>query len=229
VCQSLDGIPLAIELAAARVKMLSPEQIEERLADRFQFLTGGAGDARHSTMRGALDWSYRLLSDEDRSALHHLEVFVGGWTLEAASWVLRMKDLVALDVLTRLVDKSLVVADVAAEQGSTDGTRFRLLESIREYLRRIRNDRQRFVTGRFELDWVPICDRHLEYFEQLASQSLEGLRTKDAEIWRRRVMSDRANFILAQRHVLGPYHGAERWTPFSSCLSQIWKLVFPDK
>ena len=89
ICRRLDGIPLAIELAAARVRLLSVEQIASRLDDRFALLTGGSRTAlpRHRTLRGAIDWSYALLDEDERTLLRRLAVFAGGWTLEAAERV----------------------------------------------------------------------------------------------------------------------------------------------
>jgi non-specific serine/threonine protein kinase len=126
ICSRLDGIPLAIELAAARVKVLSPEQIAARLDDRFRLLTGGARTAlpRQQTLRALIDWSYSLLSEQEKTLFRRLAVFVGGWTLEAAESVCGEEDIVPvggsefeiLDLLTRLVDKSLVTTkEVAGE------------------------------------------------------------------------------------------------------------------
>ena len=132
VCQRLDGIPLAIELAAARVKVLAVEQIGARLDDRFRFLTGGsrAVPPRHQTLRAAIDWSYNLLSEKERALLRRLAVFAGGWTLEAAEALCAgggVADQV-LDLLMSLVDKSLVM--VETNHGEA---RYRLLETLRQY------------------------------------------------------------------------------------------------
>ena len=132
VCSRLDGIPLAIELAASRVKMLTPEQIAARLDDRFRLLTGGSRTAlpRQQTLRATIDWSYSLLSEEEKSLFRRLAVFVGGWTLEATKSVCgEERDGVdVLDLLTRLVDKSLVfVEETSAEN------RYHRLETIRQY------------------------------------------------------------------------------------------------
>ena len=135
VCQRLDGIPLAIELAAARVKVLAVEQIAARLDDRFRLLTGGSRTLlpRQQTLRATLDWSYRLLSDQERTVLRRLSGFAGGWTLEAAEAVcagdgIEVSDI--LDLLTQLVDKSLVVAETQGGEA-----RYRLLETVRQYSR----------------------------------------------------------------------------------------------
>ena len=133
VCQRLGGIPLAIELAAARVKVLAVEQIATRLDDRFRLLTGGGRTVlpRHQTLRATMDWSYDLLSENERTVLQRLSVFSGGWTLEAAESVCageKVKTPDILDLLTQLVDKSMVGVS------RTDGdTRYGLLETVRQY------------------------------------------------------------------------------------------------
>jgi predicted ATPase/class 3 adenylate cyclase len=133
ICHDLDGIPLAIELAAARVRMLAPEQIARALSDRFHLLTGGARTVlpRHQTLEASIDWSHELLSDAERALLRRLSVFAGGWTLDAAEQVCPGEGIDrygVLDLLTGLVDKSLVTTD---EQGPE--TRYRLLETVRQY------------------------------------------------------------------------------------------------
>ena len=136
VCHRLDGIPLAIELAAARVKVLSPEQIAERLDERFRLLTGGSRTAlpRQQTLRAAIDWSYDLLDRGEQVLFGRLAVFRGGWTLKAAEAVCGgngVGEVEVLDQLSRLVDKSLVVA--AVEGGGS--ARYRCLESVRQFAR----------------------------------------------------------------------------------------------
>ncbi len=133
VCWRLDGIPLGIELAAAWVRTLSVEQLAARLDDRFQLLVGGSRTAppRQQTLRGAIDWSYALLSEPERRLFAGLSVFAGGWTLEAAGAVCAREGVDARDILVllrQLVDKSLVVVDATPE-----GTRYRLLETLRAY------------------------------------------------------------------------------------------------
>lgn len=133
ICARLDGIPLAIELAAARVRVLSPEGIREGLNDRFRLLTGGAkrGLARQQTLAASVEWSYDLLADDERTMLQRLAVFTGGFTLDAAEAVAAGGDIEALevlDLLTALVDKSLVVADDEPFR-----VRYRLLETIRQF------------------------------------------------------------------------------------------------
>jgi predicted ATPase/class 3 adenylate cyclase len=151
ICQRLDGIALAIELAASRVKMLKPEQIASRLDDSFRLLTGGSRTAlpRQQTLRALIDWSYNLLAEEERVIFRRLSVFMGGWTLEAAEAVCGREDM--LDLLTRLADKSLVSVDYE----HSEETRYYLLETIRQYAREKLNE-----SGESQA----IRQRHAEYF-----------------------------------------------------------------
>jgi non-specific serine/threonine protein kinase len=133
ICRRVDGIPLAIELAAARARVLTPAEILTRLDDRFTLLTDGdrTAPARHSTLEATLAWSYQLLTDDERTLFGRLAVFNGGWTLEAAEAVCSAPPLgseALLDILSALTDKSLVVAEA---RGLT--TRFRMLETVRSY------------------------------------------------------------------------------------------------
>jgi hypothetical protein len=131
ICRKLDGLPLAIELAAARLGTLSAAEIEAHLADRFRFLAyrRAPGDPRHRALRTAIDWRYELLSAEERSFLVGLSVFAGTFGIAEAAAVCGARDrLSALEVIDRLASKSLVIAEPAA-----DGTRYRLLDTIRQY------------------------------------------------------------------------------------------------
>jgi len=132
ICRRLDGIPLALELAAARVKMLSVEQIRSKLDDRFRLLTGGkTALPRQQTLQAAIQWSYDQLADDEQRLLRALSVFIGGWTLEIAARVVTddAGEFETLDLLSRLVDKSLVMVD-----RRPDGdTRYTLLETVRQY------------------------------------------------------------------------------------------------
>lgn len=131
ICRDLDGLPLAIELAAARAKALSLDDIASRLTDRFRFLVSWRrlAPARHRTLREAVDWSYDLLAEDERALLARLSVFVGGFTLDAVANVcLDGDDQRALELVGRLVDASLVVPDEVDRE-----TRYRLLETIRQY------------------------------------------------------------------------------------------------
>ena len=163
ICRRLDGIALAIELAASRVKLLKVEQIAIRLDDVFRLLTGGSRTAlpRQQTLRALIDWSYNLLSDEEQTALRYLSVFVSGWGLEAAEYI--CDDPNMLDLLTHLVDKSLVAVDF--ERG--DEPRYDLLETIRQYAR------EKLVEkGEAE----KLRARHLDYFVGFAGKVEPKLR-----------------------------------------------------
>lgn len=167
ICRQLDGIPLAIELAAARVKVITPEQIAERLEDRFQLLTSGSRTAlpRHQTLEATMDWSYSLLSEPEGSLLRRLSVFSGGWTLEAAETVAQFDDDTkgeVLELLSQLVDKSLVLVE---EQ--THAVRYGMLETVRQYGKNKLNESGEIETVR---------ERHMEYFVQLAEDADEGMR-----------------------------------------------------
>lgn len=188
ICSRLDGIPLAIELAAARVKMMSPEQIASRLDDRFRLLTGGSRTAlpRQQTLRALIDWSYSLLSEPEKTLLRRLAVFVGGWTLEAAESVCgEERDGVdVLDILTRLVDKSLVLV----EEEFIGELRYHRLETIRQY------SREKF----FDTDEVEtVRDRHLEYFVQFAELADENLQGRDQIVWVNRIVAEMDNLRAA--------------------------------
>jgi predicted ATPase/class 3 adenylate cyclase len=201
ICFRLDGIPLAIELAASRVKVLSPQQIAARLDDRFRLLTGGSRTAlpRQQTLRAMIDWSYSLLSEPEKTLFRRLAVFVGGWTLSAAESVcgeegaparstttrrdVRGSGFDVLDLLTRLVDKSLIFTEE-----TTDEIRYHRLETIRQY------SREKF----FETDEVEaVRDRHLDFyvgFSELADGNLKGA---DQMIWQSRMSAEQDNLRAA--------------------------------
>jgi predicted ATPase/class 3 adenylate cyclase/DNA-binding CsgD family transcriptional regulator len=160
ICRRLDGMPLAIELAAARVRALAVAEILEGLHDRFRLLTGGARTAvrRQQTLHASVDWSHALLSEPERVLFRRLAVFLGGFDLDAAQFVCGGSDMEryqVLDELTLLVDKSLVVAD-----DSTDRTRYRLLETVRQYALQKLGE-----SG--EADTVRAC--HRDYYTAMAT------------------------------------------------------------
>jgi predicted ATPase/DNA-binding NarL/FixJ family response regulator len=156
ICTRLDGIPLALELAAVRVRALSVQEIAARLDDRFRLLTGGSRLAlpRQQTLRGTINWSYDLLTKREHVLLQRLTVFAGGWTLEAAERVCAGEELAAddiLDTLASLVDRSLV----QAEQDDARGMRYQLLESVRQYaLDRLREVGEEVELRRRHLAWA---------------------------------------------------------------------------
>jgi predicted ATPase/DNA-binding SARP family transcriptional activator len=177
ICRRLDGLPLAIEMAAARVRALTPEEMERRLSDRFRVLTTGdrAALPRQQTLRALIDWSYGLLTEKERLLLRRLSVFAGGWTLDAAERVCGEEEpregggsidaWEVLDLLTSLVDKSLAVFDAAGAEENGEG-RYRLLESIREFVRSIDAGGQ---------DDAVLRDRHLRYYAERADRGDESL------------------------------------------------------
>jgi predicted ATPase len=174
ICRRLDGIPLAIELAAARTATLGLEELAAHLDDRFRLLTGGHRSAlpRHQTLRATLDWSYELLPAIERTVLHRLAVFAGGFTLEAASTVATAADLDAPDVLdsvANLAAKSLVVVE-----GARVVTRYRLLETTRAYA-------LEKLTASGELDQV--ARRHAEYFRDLFERAETERETRSTVEW----------------------------------------------
>jgi predicted ATPase/class 3 adenylate cyclase len=195
ICARLDGIPLAIELAASRVKALSVDQIAPRLDDRFRLLTGGAHTAlpRQQTLRATLDWSYNLLSDPERSLLRRLTIFSGGWVLEAAEAVCQSEGISSSDVLDQLIElvnKSLVLVD--PDDGT--GTRYRLLDTILQYAR------EKFQ----ETDGVKaLRDRHLAYYLDLASRAEEELIGPKMAEWLKRLEAERDNLRAALEWSLG--------------------------
>ncbi len=160
ICHRLDGMPLAIELAAARVRALSPADVLAGLQDRFRLLTGGSRTAvrRQQTLRASVDWSHALLTDPERILFRRLGVFMGGFDLEACRQVACDKDLAphqALDVLVLLIDKSLVIAETAAVP-----TRYRLLETIRQYAQEKLGE---------SADVLAVRDRHRDHYTGLAT------------------------------------------------------------
>jgi predicted ATPase len=180
ICRSLDGLPLALELAAARVRVLAPPALLGQLTNRLQVLTGGHRDAseRLQTMRRAIAWSYDLLAPDEQCLFRQLSVFVGGFTLDGAEAV--GTDDAVLDQLSSLVDKSLVQQ---AEQPSGE-TRFSLLETIREF-----GLEQLEASGEAEL----IRDAHAAAFAALAEAAVPHYDDAGLEAWSDRVEADLAN------------------------------------
>jgi predicted ATPase/class 3 adenylate cyclase len=190
ICYRLDGIPLAIELAAARVKILSVEQISRRLDDRFRLLTGGARTLlpRQQTLRALIDWSYDLLSENERLFFRRLSVFAGGWTLEAAEDICSEEPIQSyevLDLLSQLVNKSLVLVVEGSQSGET---RYRMLETIRQYAR------DRFV----EIGGGDAArQRHLAYFVKLMAQAGPELYRSNQVFWLNKLSEELDNLRIA--------------------------------
>jgi predicted ATPase/DNA-binding SARP family transcriptional activator len=174
ICRRLDGIPLAIELAAARTKVFTLEEIAARLDDRFTLLTQGSRTAlpRHQTLRALVEWSHDLLSETERVLWRRLSVFIGGWTLEAAESVCSddvLLQVQILELLSQLVDKSLVIVE---EQSST--ARYQMLETIRQY-------GQEKLESSGENSQLRL--RHVAFFLQLAEKATARLLTVEQKKW----------------------------------------------
>jgi predicted ATPase/DNA-binding SARP family transcriptional activator/DNA-binding CsgD family transcriptional regulator len=213
ICRRLDGIPLALELAAARIGALSPEQISERLGDSLGLLTGGGRTAtpRQRTLRGALDWSHDLLSETEKRLFGRLSVFAGGWTLEAAEFLGSGNGVDkngVIELLSGLVNKSLV----AVQPAGADGVRYRFLEPIRRYaLERLEDSRESEEIQR----------RHAEFFLALAEEAEPRLRGPDQTAWRRRLDAELDNLRGALGWLLG--HGEiEAGLKLGSALLFFW-------
>ena len=188
ICRRLDGLPLAVELAAARLRALPLATVAERLDDRFRLLTGGARTAlpRQQTLRAVVDWSYDILFEDERRLFARLAVFVGGCELIAAEAICADDQVPAceiLDVLSRLVDKSLVTGPGAAGEA-----RFTQLQTLWQY-------------GRDRLDESGEADvmraRHGAHYLQMATEAHEGLRGATGPVWRDRITSESGNLRAA--------------------------------
>ena len=194
LCRRLDGIPLAIELAAARTNVLSVEQIANRLEDSFGLLSAGGRTAmpRHRTLHATMDWSHELLPEEERVLFRRLSVFAGGFTLEAVEEVCAGKDLQrgeVLELLSDLVNKSLVI--MREESGEA---RYRLLESIRQYS-------WEKLSESSEADQVQ--ERHAEYYLALAEEAAPELKGERQVAWLARLEIEHDNLQVAMRWLLG--------------------------
>ncbi len=209
ICRRLDGIPLALELAAARLAVFSTEEIASRLDDRFRLLTGGSRTAleRHQTLRALIDWSYDLLSNDEQGLFRQLSVFAGGWTFQAAEAV--SSDFDVLNLLTQLVNKSLVMVE---EHG--EGTRYRLPETIRQYARD-----KLFESGEVE----PVRDHHLDFFLRFAEETEPKLRGSVQLEWLDRVETEHDNLRTALAWSLES-GGSDRALRLAGALSYFWVL-----
>ena len=189
ICTRLDGIPLAIELAAARVAAMSTEDIARRLGDRFRLLAGGRRTAvpRQQTLHALIDWSWDLLTEDDRRLLRRLSIFTGGWTVAAAAAIVgdgpaEMDHLALIDNLTRLVDRSLVIV----ERGPI--TRYRMLETIRQYAR------EKLIEAG---EVAALGDRHFAVFAALVEAAEQELRGPAMGDWLDRLDADIENVNVA--------------------------------
>ncbi len=214
ICRRLDGIPLAIELAAVRLRVLSLDQIAARLNDRFRLLTGGSRTAlpRQQTLRATIDWSYDLLPETERALLRRLAVFVGGASLEAAEAICAGSLIASTDVMdlmTQLVAKSLVIAEE-----NSDETQFRLLETIREYgLAKL------LEAGEAE----SLRKRHRDWFIRLAEQSELELAGRDQTRWARRLEAAFDN-LRAALEWCSDKGDAEACLRLASAMGAFWRI-----
>jgi predicted ATPase/class 3 adenylate cyclase/Tfp pilus assembly protein PilF len=239
VCHRLDGIPLAIELAAARVRSLAVEEINARLDNRFRLLTGGSRTAlpRQQTLRALIDWSYDLLTAQERLLLHRVSVFLGGWTLEAAEqvagdwWMVdgNLLDSIqptinqvspatnhqppitaeeVFDLLTSLVDKSLVLAEQRSGR-----TRYRLFETIRQYARD-----KLMESG----ETVAVRGRHRDYFLAFAQEADTHLWETKAATWLDLLEAEHDNLRMALQWCRNDGEDARLGLRLASSLWQFW-------
>ena len=212
ICQRLDGIPLAIELAAARVRALSPRQIADRLDDRFRLLTGGSRTVmpRHQTLRAAIDWSFDLLPDAERSVLWRLSVFSGTFSLDAAEAVCIGPDVApeeVIDHVTRLVEKSLV---------NRQQDRYRLLETVRGYAR-ARSLEAGEATAAFEhhRDW------YLQFVRRAAPAFFRG---PESAVWLDALEAEHDNLRGALAWSLSQPGGANAALELAAGLWRFWEI-----
>jgi predicted ATPase/class 3 adenylate cyclase/DNA-binding CsgD family transcriptional regulator len=215
ICARLDGIPLAIELAAARIRALGLDQIDARLGDRFRILTGGNRTAlpRQQTLRATLDWSFGLLSEPERTLFRRLAVFAGGWTLEAAEAVGAGYGLAGddvLDLLAELVDKSLVIAD------NTGGTvRYHLLETMREY---------GWEKLRAAGEETAVRDRHRDWYVTLADEGEPHLHGGEQAVWLTRLEREHDNLRAALAWCLDSERDPASGLCVAGALAWFWRL-----
>jgi predicted ATPase/DNA-binding NarL/FixJ family response regulator len=214
LCRSLDGIPLAIELAAARTKVLSVAQISSRLADSFRLLKSESrtADPRQQTLAATLEWSHELLSESERTLFRRLSVFAGGFTLGAAESICAGGDIGVddvLDLLTRLVDKSLVSV---AEHGGTEA-RYRFLETVRQY-------GMEKLEESVETDGVG--GRHALFFLALAEEVEPKINSADRPRWLKRLGKDHDNLRVALARSLDAEAQAEAGLRLAGALLWFW-------
>jgi predicted ATPase/DNA-binding CsgD family transcriptional regulator len=214
ICADLDGLPLAIELAAPRVRMLSLEQIADGLRDRFDLLkTGQRGVLpRHQTLRASMDWSYDLLTDAERRLLRRLSVFAGGWSLEAVEEVcagegLDRSDI--LDLLASLTDESLVV--VEQHPGAA---RYRLLETVRQYAHGL------LAEG---AELLPQRDRHLAFFVALSERAGRQINTPASRMWIDVLEPEAANLQAAVDHAIST--DPQQALRIGVALTPLWRVA----
>jgi predicted ATPase/DNA-binding CsgD family transcriptional regulator/uncharacterized protein HemY len=217
ICRRLDGLPLAIELAAAHLRFLSVRQIAEHLDDRFQLLSSSlrATPERHQTLKGALDWSYALLTDTEKKILNQLSVFANGWTLGAAKAVCnpgKGKQFEVMTSLSNLVDKSLVVV-----KSSNGSKRYHLLETIRQYAQ------QKMLEGGDDNDHAN-KNRHLAYFVQWAEAAALHLAGPEQLAWLEKFDIEHDNLRAAHEWSINSQENAQKGLRLAAACGHFWRL-----
>ena len=215
ICRRLDGMPLAIELAAARLRSLSLSELSDRLDQRFRLLTGGSRAAleRQQTLRATVDWSYSLLSAAEQQLLRRLTMFSESFDLGAAEAVCGLGDIEPFevtDLLGSLVDKSLVQAEQAG-----DGLRYRLLETIRQFAAE-----RLLETGTDEA--AAVAEAHCDHFLSVAETAETHINGPDQPKWLARLDADEANLWRAAEHAAADPAGTARTLRFASALRRYW-------
>jgi len=214
ICRRLDGIPLAIELAASRVKVLSVEQIRSKLDDRFRLLTGGHKSAlpRHQTLRATMQWSYDQLSASEQRLLRGFAAFAGGWTLEGATAVAgdSSDEYEVLDQLTRLVDKSVVVV----ERDGSGEPRYRMLETVRQFAEERLSESGESGVAR---------DRHLDFYVRFLTYAEPFLGSKASGTWLRRLDAELENILAALERCETAPDGASKALRIAGPMRNYWE------
>jgi len=219
LCNRLDGIALAIELAAPRLKALSLEQLEARLSERFRILTGGSRTAlpRQQTMRALVDWSYDLLTDDAKTLFRRVAVFAGGWSLDAAAAVCsdeKIEEWAVLDLLQSLVDKSMVVAKLFGSE-----QRYRLLESTRQYAHELHAK-----SGELE----PMQVRHAQWFLGFAQRAASHRETMPTKAWLAILDPEHDNIRAALDWALTERRDVELGAALTANMYDYWALSAYD-
>jgi non-specific serine/threonine protein kinase len=222
ICRRLDGIPLAIELAAARTRVLTPQEIDERLYDRFRLLADDARGVpdRHRTLWAAVDWSYQTLSESEKKMFRAVSAFAGGWTLDAAVAVCGpggrveegcdLDELGVLDLLTHLVDKSLVNASDTGRE-----TRYRMLETVRQYAAK-----QLETAG----ETIGAWSRHLDFHLALAEEAKPELTGAGQADWLERLEGRHENMLAALDRNELIEDGAAKAMRLCSAMMRFWRV-----
>jgi predicted ATPase/class 3 adenylate cyclase/uncharacterized protein HemY len=212
ICFQLDGIPLAIELAAARIKILSVEKIYDRLNDRFNLLTGGkrTGLPRQQTLRSLIDWSYDLLSEQEKIVWRRLSVFAGGWTLEAAEEVCahdKIKKEEVMELLNQLNEKSIIIFE-------RENERYRMLETLKQY-----GEEKLNKAGEAK----DIFFGHLKYYMEFSEKAEPKLNGSEVQLWLERLESEHGNLQSAIEWSVRSNH-IEQGARLAGALGNFWSI-----